>query len=219
MSQKIISFSDGKKQLQKKDMGKKHPNRKTLKGNFKMLFFVIAAGLLTGLVCWNYFVESSESNEVKIPESHNITYNAKTPDAMTSAQVANEFDKFEGRPIFLYIYTTWCSACKKSTPKINEILRELQNTDLRVMALAIDRDLDAQSLQNYLNNMGDLYFEPRYLAFKGGFKDFLAKRGIKYDNRIPFAVLISADGETLKTISATRSKRHIRNKIIKELYL
>lgn len=217
MSQKIISFSDGKKQLQKKSFQKNMRNK--LKGNSKMLFFVIAAGLLTGLVCWNYFVADFDNSDVKIPESKNITYNSKTPNAMTAFQVANAFDKFEGHPVFLYIYTTWCGTCKKSTPKINEILRELQNTDLRVMTLAIDRDLDAQSLQNHLNGMGDLYFEPNYLAFKGGFKDFLAKRKIKYDNRIPFAVLISADGEVVKTISMTRSKRHIRNKIIKELYL
>ena len=217
MSQKIISFSDRKKQLQNK--GPKNNMGNKLKGNFRMLFFVIAAGLLTGLVCWNYFIEGSNNNEIIIPESKNITYNSKPPIAMTSAQVAREFDKYEGRPIFLYIYTTWCGTCKKSTPKINEILREFQNTDLAVMTLAIDRDLESRSLQNYLNEMGNLYFEPRYLAFKGGFKDFLYKRGIKYDNRIPYAVLISADGEVVRTVSVTRSKGHIRKKIIKELYL
>jgi len=202
MNQKIIQFP--KKKNQKK---------------FKMLFVVIAAGAITGMMLWKFFVENVAKVDVKIPESQNITFNDDLPISMTTAQVANEFEKAEGKPILIYVYATWCKICETSFPVINEISREFQNTDLQVMTLAIDKNLDGQALKDHFANKGNIYFRLRFLAFKDGFIEFLKKKNIRYDNRIPFTVLISKDGEVIAKFSGSRSKKYLRNKIIKELYL
>ncbi len=202
MNQKIIPF----------------PKKKSQK-NFKMLFLVIAVGAIVGMISWQYFVENVAKVDVKIPESKNIAFNSQLPISMTTAQVANEFEKADGKPILLYVYTTWCKVCVKNFPVINEIAREFQNTDLRVISLAIDRKLEAEALQAYLDKYGEFYFEPRFLAFKEGFIEFLQKKNIRYDNRIPFTVLISKDGEVITKYSGAKNKNYLRNKIIKELYL
>ncbi len=194
------------------------PQKKSQK-NLKMLFLVIVFGALIGMFFWQYFVENVARVDVQIPESKNISFNSSSPISMTTAQVANEFEKSENKPILLYIYTTWCKVCSKNFPIINEISREFQNTDLRVIALAIDRNLDAEALKEYLNQYGEIYFEPRFLGFKDGFVEFLQKQNISYSNRIPYTVLLSKDGEVVTKFAGMKSKNYLRNKIIKELYL
>jgi thiol-disulfide isomerase/thioredoxin len=163
------------------------------------------------------FVENPSYLDVQIPESKNITYNNQNPIPMTTAQIANEFERYDNKPVLLYVYTTWCSVCLKQFPTINEIAREFQNTDLQVLTLATDRDLDPKHLQEHLNKFGNLYFSPHYLSYKEGFLDFLKKKNIKYQGRIPFTVLISRQGEVVAKFVGVKNKNYLRNKIIKEL--
>jgi hypothetical protein len=188
------------------------------KDSKKMLFLSIIIGLSIGLILWKYLVENIANYDVKIPQSLNIKFNDKQPVGMTSSQVAVEFESFDDKPILLYIYTTWCGVCSKNFEVFNEISREFQNTDLKVMALAIDRNLESQKLTNYLNNFGDVYFQPNYLVFKDGFMEFLLKKNIKYSGHIPFTVLISRNGEVITKYTGVKNKNYLRNRIIKELY-
>ncbi len=200
---------------------KKYKNSQTLKKigeSKKMFFLVIVVGAVLGLLVWNLYVENFAAIDVKIPESKNIIFNDQAPIAMTTTQIANEFEHSDSKPILLYIYTTWCKVCTKNFTTINEISREFQNTDLQIIAIAIDRNLEPESLQSYLGKFGDIYFQPRFLAFKEGFMEFLQKKNINYNNRIPFTVLISRDGEVAIKYSGAKNKNFLRNKIVKELY-
>ena len=200
---KIISLAKYKKSQQK---------------NHKMFFIVIVVAAFLGALSWNYFVENVGSLDVQIPESKNLIFNEETPIAMTTAQVANEFEHADGKPILLYIYATWCKICTKNFATFNEIAREFQNTELQVISLAIDRDITPQQLSTHLNLFGKIYFQPRFLTFKEGFLEFLQKKNIHYNNRVPFTVLISRDGEVIVKYSGAKNKNYLRNKIIKELF-
>ena len=143
-----------------------------------MLFLFIAIGIITALLSWHFLVENKAKLDVKIPESKNLFYNDQQPIALTTAQIADEFEQYEGKPILLYLYTTWCNVCKKNFPVFNEIVREFQNTDLKIIAIAIDRDLTEEKLMSQLEPFGNIYFQPKYLAFKEGFGDFLKQKNI-----------------------------------------
>ena len=213
MSEKIVSLAKYRRAQNFKNLKKK------LGENKKMFFVVIAAGALLGMLLWDIFVENPSYLDVHIPESKNITFNEQAPHPMTTTQIANEFEHFDGKPVLLYIYTTWCSICSQQLPIVNEIAREFQNTDLQVVTLATDRDLDPAKLQEYLSKSGNLYFPPRFLSFKEGFLDFLKKRNIQYKGRIPFTVLISRQGEVKVKYVGVKGKNYLRNKVVKELYL
>lgn len=184
----------------------------------QMLFFVIIIAAIIGRIVWHFAIDGAVNNDIEIPKSQNVTYNKEMPIPMTTAQVANEFEKSDNKPILLYIYTTWCKNCSKNFPAINEVAREFQNTEMQFISLAIDRNLKAEELHEYLGRFGDVYFQPRYLAYKDGFLEFLQKRNINYSRHIPFTVLIARDGEVLAKFTGTKRKSYLRNKIVKELY-
>jgi len=206
--QKIIPFFEGRNQK----------NRKKINFLKKMLFFVIVVSGLLGAFLWQKFVEEASNYDIQIPESKNISFNGIAPIAMTTSQIANEFELADDRPVLLYIYTTWCGICSKNFPAINEIIREFQNTELKVITLAIDKELDSKDLSDYLNQFGEIYFEPRFLAFREGFIEFLRKKKISYSGKIPYTVLISREGEVVLKYVGAKNKNYLRNKIISELY-
>ncbi|MBM5782780.1 MAG: TlpA family protein disulfide reductase [Pelagibacterales bacterium] len=211
-SRKVISLQEYKKSNKLQTLKNK------LSRIISMLFAIIVVSVLAGSLLWDVFVENPARLDVQIPKSNDITFNDKEPIAMTTAQIANQFDVSEGKPILLYIYTTWCSVCSKQFPIINEIAREFQNTEMQVIALAIDKNLTSENLKSYLSNYGDFYFEPRYLVFKDGFLDLLKKKNIPYNGRIPFTALISQHGEVITKFTGVKSENYLRNKIIKEIY-
>lgn len=184
----------------------------------KMLFIIILCAILVGLFVWNKYVEEQSYLEISIPESNNIFYNDQTPIASTTAEIASIFENSKEKPILLYIYTTWCGVCKKNFANINEIAREFQNTELKVLTIAIDRDLSGEKFMNYLNSNGNIYFEPRYLAFRDGFKEYLRKNKIKYRGVIPYTVLIGSDGKIKTSFKGIKSKKYLKIQIIKELF-
>jgi thiol-disulfide isomerase/thioredoxin len=184
-----------------------------------MLFITIAIAIIAGLAIWHFFVEEVAIANTPIPPSTNVSYNHLMPVPVTASQVANDFNNFENKPILLYFYATWCGSCSKNMPLINDLIREFQNTELKVVILAIDRDLSAEHLSNYLSRFGEIYFQPKYLLDKTGFIDLLRKKNIKYNGRVPFTALISHNDEIIVKFSGYRSKNFLRNKIIKELYL
>lgn len=186
--------------------------------NIKMFFLVIIIGAAIGFISWHILIERAEDSKINIPKSKNITYNNRKAISMTSSQVASQFEEYEGKPILLYIYTTWCRTCLKNMPIINEIIREFQDTELEVITLAIDRDLTPEQLKAHLDKFGNIYFQPQYLAFKDGFLSLLKDKGIQYNNRIPYTVLISRNSEVITKYSGSKNKKYLRNKIIKELF-
>ncbi|MBL6665050.1 MAG: redoxin domain-containing protein [Rickettsiales bacterium] len=188
-------------------------------GAKRMLFLVIIVGSLVGLLVWHHFVENVARADVDVPISQNITYNNEIARAISSANLNDDFEAVQTGPVLLYLYTSWCSKCKKYTPIINELAREFQNTDLKVLAIAIDRNISSKDLNDYLNKFGDIYFEPKYLYSKEGFISFLKSKGVKYNKRIPYTALFSVDREVIASFSGVKTKNYLRNRIIKELNL
>jgi len=184
----------------------------------KMLFLSVIIGFFVSIFLWKYLVENIATYDVKIPESANITFNDKAPNPLNINGFASKFEQYDDKPILLYIYTTWCKICVKNFATINEIAREFQNTELKVLAIAIDRDLTDEKILEHFNEFGSTYFELNYLTSKEGFMDFLKQKKIKYSGHIPFTLLLNRDGEIVTKYMGLKNINYLRNKIIKELY-
>ena len=82
------------------------------------------------------------------------------------------------------------------------------------MAIAIDRDLSDERLMSQIEPLGNIYFQPKYLAFKEGFVELLRQKNINYQGTIPFTILISREGKILTKYIGVKRKDYLRNKII-----
>ncbi len=179
-----------------------------------MIVAILIIVAVLSMIIWNNIV-NGEADNFKIPESNNKTYTH--PIAISPSDIINQIDNHKGKPILLYIYTTWCSICKQQLPSINEVSRKFQNTDLKVISVAIDKNIDDASLQNYLQFYQNIYFQPQYLVYSDGLGDLLIKKGIKYNKIIPLTVLIDRDGSIKFRFTGYKSTQSIARKIIKTL--
>jgi thiol-disulfide isomerase/thioredoxin len=180
----------------------------------KMIVAILILVAISSVIIWNNIL-NKETDNFKIPESNNTTYH--NPIAISPSDVVNQIDNQKGKPVLLYIYTTWCSICKQQLPTINEISRKFQNTDLKVISVAIDKNIDDAALKNYLEYYQNIYFQPQYLVYSDGLGDLLSKKGVKYNKIIPLTVLIDRDGSIKSRFTGYKSAKSLARKIIKTL--
>ncbi len=183
-----------------------------------MIFVIILLSVIVAITIWNQYIKRQSILDVKIPQSENLFYNNQNAIATSATDIAAQLDENAGKPILLYIYTTWCTVCTKNFWVINEVAREFQNSDLKIISVAIDKDISANKLTDYLGAKGKYYFKPRYLEFRAGFFEELANRGIKYKNVIPFTALIGEDGQVKFSYNGSKKLDYLRYRIIKEIF-
>jgi thiol-disulfide isomerase/thioredoxin len=212
MSDKIISIKKYKKSKKIKEL------RNKLK-NPKMLFFIVIIAFLLSLIIWKTYVENIASLDVNIPKSDERFFSKNDIESLTASQISKIFNDSEGRVVILHLYTTWCKICHKNMPIFNELAKEFQNSNIEFISIAIDKNLSTQSLIDHLNRFGRIYFKPFYLSSKFGFLDLLKKKGIKYNGKIPYTVLINKNGEVELSYSGLKSKKYLRNKIVREVFM
>lgn len=183
-----------------------------------MLFISITVAIAIGLIIWKFTVENLDLNDIEIPKSSNINYHQQPPIALNVELLAKEFDNTKNPVIMLYFYTTWCQVCNKNFEVINEIAREFQNTNFKIIAVAIDRNLDLEAFASNIKNLENLYFPAYFLADRNGFVEFLKSKKINYNNRIPFTIIFNSNQKVISKFAGIKSKNYLRNKIIKELF-
>jgi thiol-disulfide isomerase/thioredoxin len=177
----------------------------------KMIATILISVAILSIIIWNNLI-NREFNNIKIPESNNKTYN--TIEAISPSDIVSEIENNRGNPILLYIYTTWCGVCKKQLPVINDIAQKFQNTDLKVIAVAIDQNIDGESFKNYLQTYQNIYFQPKYLLYRDGIQDLLLKKNIKYSKKIPFTILLDRNSNVEFQSAGYKSKKFLNYKII-----
>lgn len=184
----------------------------------KMLFLTILFAFIAGTLVWKIAIENYSDDDIAIPASSNIDYSNQIPVPSSVEQIINEFEKTDNQPILLYLYTTWCQVCSKNFKVINELAQEFQNTELKIIALAIDRNLEVDNFNSYIKNFSPVYFLPKMLENRNGFVEFLKQKNVNYGNRIPYTVVFKKNGTVAVKYSGLKSKKYLRQKIIAELY-
>lgn len=182
-----------------------------------MISVILVVAIIVGVVAWNYLVENPPIPDLKIPASENKVYTLDTFSTLTPGDIISEIEYNKNKPTLLYFYTTWCSACKAQFPVINEMARKYQNTDLKVIAVAIDRNISNQALFNYLKSYGNIYFKPNYLLYQDGLRDLLKTKEIDFNKVIPFTVLINRNGSIAASFTGAKSQNYLNRRIIKSL--
>ncbi|MAZ80455.1 MAG: hypothetical protein CMP18_01555 [Rickettsiales bacterium] len=209
MNEKVISLTDYKKvtKLQK------------IKSKCKMFFLVIAGAIIISLVIWHFFVENIARYDVDIPKSDNINYQNSELIAIDNYKLAQLMHGNMKQLTIIYFYTTWCKGCIKNFKNINEIAREFQNSDLNLVVVAIDKEMNIKNLENYFTKYDKIYFKKYYLNDRDNFGQLLQENNINYQSKLPFIGFYDSNNELIEDFSGIKKYNFIRKKIINLLFL
>ena len=185
-----------------------------------MLLITIFIGWLAGYFLWHIYIEKVANENIKIPPSNNISYNQVLPIELDVKQLTNFITENQQKITLLYFYTTWCGICVKNFAVLNALAQETQNTNLQVLAIAVDKQLSALELQQYhLKNNNDLYFKPYLLTSKAGFSDFLKQTKVDFRGGVPYTAIINSEGQEVFSYSGIKDYGYLKSKVLKYLYL
>jgi peroxiredoxin len=93
-------------------------------------------------------------------------------------------DALRGKTVLLDFWATWCPPCLLEIDELNELQKELEGTDVRILAISIDT-LTADELAAWLKEHGVTY--PVAMASTDLATDYGA-------DAFPFHVLVGPDG-------------------------
>ena len=101
---------------------------------------------------------------------------------------ARSLTEFRGRVVLLNIWATWCGPCRKEMPSLDRVQKQLGGPGFEVVALSIDKSLDAvrDFYQQYDIKSLALYIDP-----SGEVTTTLATIGV------PTTLLVDRDGREL----------------------
>lgn len=77
----------------------------------KMIVAISAIVAFLALIMWKFLIENPSLSDIKIPESSNIIYHKTI--RLDPNDIISKIENEKGRPILLYVYTTWCGVCKR----------------------------------------------------------------------------------------------------------
>lgn len=200
---------------------KKRKNKEKKSRNFNknrpfVILFIVSVLIL--FVLNNFF--SDPYKDAHIPESSNISYDLSKIQSLRPNEVIDKISNHnaQNKPVLLYLYTSWCSVCKAQLPVINEIARKYQNTDLKVVAVVIDRRANLQKASAILGILEKIYFEPIYLTYRGYFTKLLSEKSIDFGKRIPFTAIINGESKVISQFSGSKSLEFIEKRVKKTLF-
>jgi thiol-disulfide isomerase/thioredoxin len=91
-----------------------------------MVFSAVSAEKLTIAPAWQLTTQSGESVSLKA---------------------------YQGEPIILHFWATWCPYCKKLQPKLVELQKKYQSSDVKIVAISFYED-DGTKPQDEINARG-----------------------------------------------------------------
>lgn len=186
-----------------------------------MLLITILVGWLVGYFLWHIYIEKVANENIKIPPSNNISYHQVLPTEIDVKQLTNLiFENQQKKTTLLYFYTTWCGICAKNFTILNTLAQEMQNANLQVLAVAIDKQLSALELQQYHHkNNSDLYFKPYLLTSKVAFIDFLKQTKVDFRGAVPYTAIINTNGQEVFSYAGIKDYNYLKSKVLKYIYL
>lgn len=91
-----------------------------------------------------------------------------------------------GRPVILHFWATWCASCRSELPRLDAFAARVENADVAVLMIAIDRDTDIAAIRAYARELG--IAAPVYGAVDGDVTERYWSWGV------PVTYLIDRDG-------------------------
>jgi thiol-disulfide isomerase/thioredoxin len=115
----------------------------------KRIRFLIGGAIVTvivlGLVIYGaYFNGTSNVQTLTLGQTSSLKVNNSAPQAsfVSLNGVSQNLSNYKGKPILLWLVTTWCSSCQAGTTQMKNYINELNGYNTVVLELENYNDLD-----------------------------------------------------------------------------
>jgi peroxiredoxin len=160
----------------------------------RLLFLSIAifAGL-GGSLAYHYFSQpktpSVEATLQKLRQEAPDLVGTLRPDYRLGSSTGEwvEAADFDGSPVLVNFWATWCAPCRKEMPMLSEIHEEFSSAGLQVVGIALD---DVEQARGFADELGINY------PILVGSTDVMTAAS-QYGNSsgvLPYSVLLDSDG-------------------------
>lgn len=122
------------------------------------------------------------------PNALSQFYGRTMPDA-SGRQV--EMKQWQGKPLVLNFWATWCAPCVEEMPELNALQTELQS-DIQILGIGIDKPANISAFSEKYK-----IAYPLYVAGLEGTE--LSRQLGNQAGGLPFTVLVDASGKVRKT--------------------
>jgi cytochrome c-type biogenesis protein len=117
------------------------------------LSFSFSFILFTGVKVQNMEVLASTSPTQLSPPSQEIRpapkYGALTLDGKPAS-----LESFQGKPILINVWATWCVPCRQEMPALESLYNKFSNQSLQIIGVSIDGPGTAQRIKSFIDRMG-----------------------------------------------------------------
>ncbi len=118
-------------------------------------------------------------------------------------QTAHVISSQRSAPTLVYVYASWCGACKTAFPTVHRLASEQQGRGLQVVGLSIDGD--ERALRKYLELQPEApAFETYQLVRENTARlnaELRSRKITNYRGSIPFFAILDRDGEVVAQLT------------------
>jgi thiol-disulfide isomerase/thioredoxin len=168
----------------------------------------ITAGILIGLVCTGIGIYVG--NKQTSPQiAKNGAVQQLTALSLTDSQgKPQKLSQWQGKFLLVNFWATWCAPCVEEMPELSELQKDLIKSNIQLIGLGIDSPSNiSEFAQKY---------QISYPLFAAGVVGTdLSRQMGNQAGGLPFTVLISPDGNVLKSYLGRLNIQQLRSDIIK----
>lgn len=110
----------------------------------------------------------------------------------TPSREALTLSNYEGQPVLVFFWASWCSVCKRTMPGLESVYQDFAPLGFEILAINTTYQDTLLSADNYFTNQG--YSFPMLLDKSGDVSQTYRL------NAIPLSVLVNPDGEIFDVI-------------------
>src|SRR3970282_710231 len=86
------------------------------------------------------------------------------PRTLSPPAEERRLDDYEGSPLLVNVWATWCDPCREEMPSLERLYREDRDRGLRVVAISIDDGGQVELINEFVGEHGltfDVLHDPR----------------------------------------------------------
>jgi thiol-disulfide isomerase/thioredoxin len=121
------------------------------------------------------------------------TARARDPEMIDLAGYQKLLEQYDGKPLLVNFWATWCEPCRDEYPMLNELAKKYAPQGLKVVGVSLDDDGDLILMRRFLARYKPIF--PNYRKKAGGIQVFTQAVLPGWTGSLPVSIFYGKDGQ------------------------